>query len=228
MRGFSSAEDALNESMRELRELMAKVAFIPSVDPIEAPPEYKVMLEMVSLQLEQKALARKVYFSEKDKLAGMVSEVRDLEGTAGDLVMSTNQHKLMISTKKAMGEAAALIEKSSGKEAYAKLFETDTLLRQCILEYALFYVEIKKPKGGKRKKKGKKGKSPTMFKMSLFERPAFDKDWGDVEGDDPESGRSEWEVLGRRDRAALNENFVRELPLEYREFLKDYYERLAK
>jgi len=35
-------------------------------------------------------------------------------------------------------------------------------------------------------------------------------------------------VLGRRDRAALNENFARELPLEYRAILKDYYERLAR
>jgi hypothetical protein len=35
-------------------------------------------------------------------------------------------------------------------------------------------------------------------------------------------------VLGRRDRAALNENFARELPLEYRAILKDYYEKLTK
>ncbi|MEJ6572593.1 MAG: hypothetical protein QNL01_08585 [Akkermansiaceae bacterium] len=35
-------------------------------------------------------------------------------------------------------------------------------------------------------------------------------------------------VLCQRDRASLNENFARELPLEYRAVLKDYYERLAK
>jgi hypothetical protein len=88
-------------------------------------------------------------------------------------------------------------------------------------------VEIKRPSGGKKKKKGKSG-IVTMFKMSNKLKAAYDKDWGGVEGEDPEAGHSEWEVLGRRDRAALNENFVRELPLEYREFLKDYYERLAK
>ena len=44
----------------------------------------------------------------------------------------------------------------------------------------------------------------------------------------PKGGRLEWEVLGRRDRAALNENFARELPLEYRAILKDYYEKLTK
>ena len=47
-------------------------------------------------------------------------------------------------------------------------------------------------------------------------------------GKRPPDGRLEWEVLGKRDRAALNENFARELPLEYRAILKDYYESLAK
>ena len=47
-------------------------------------------------------------------------------------------------------------------------------------------------------------------------------------GKRPPDGRLEWEVLGKRDRAALNENFARELPLEYRAILKDYYERLAR
>jgi hypothetical protein len=51
---------------------------------------------------------------------------------------------------------------------------------------------------------------------------------GALTGDKPKGGRPEWDVLGRRDRAALNENFARELPLEYREILKDYYERLTR
>ena len=67
-----------------------------------------------------------------------------------------------------------------------------------------------------------------MFKLPDKIKPAYDKDWGGVEGEDPKSGRTEWEVLGRRNRAALNENFVRELPLEHRNLLKDYYERLTQ
>ena len=51
---------------------------------------------------------------------------------------------------------------------------------------------------------------------------------GAVSGKRPPDGKLDWEVLGKRDRAALNENFARELPLEYRAILKDYYERLAK
>jgi hypothetical protein len=51
---------------------------------------------------------------------------------------------------------------------------------------------------------------------------------GSVSGKKPADGKQEWQVLGQRQRAALNENFARELPLEYRSMLKTYYERLAK
>ena len=48
-----------------------------------------------------------------------------------------------------------------------------------------------------------------------------------VNGELGKDKRSEWEVLGSRDRAALNENFARELPLEYRELLKACYHGLV-
>jgi hypothetical protein len=60
-----------------------------------------------------------------------------------------------------------------------------------------------------------------LDKFKVFQKIA-------VEGDGPEDQQTEWQVLARRDRASLNENFARELPLEYRELLKNYYERLAK
>ena len=49
-----------------------------------------------------------------------------------------------------------------------------------------------------------------------------------VSGETAKDKRSEWKVLGDRNRAALNQNFARELPLEYRALLKNYYERVAK
>jgi hypothetical protein len=41
-------------------------------------------------------------------------------------------------------------------------------------------------------------------------------------------GRSTWEPLNPRQRAALSEHFARELPLEYRSHLKAYYRALAE
>jgi hypothetical protein len=51
---------------------------------------------------------------------------------------------------------------------------------------------------------------------------------GAVSGERPADGKTDWEVLGKRQRAALNENFARELPLEHRDTLKNYFERLTK
>jgi hypothetical protein len=49
-----------------------------------------------------------------------------------------------------------------------------------------------------------------------------------VSGEAPKDQRTGWKVRGDRNRAALNQNFARELPLEYRSLLKNYYERVAK
>ena len=49
-----------------------------------------------------------------------------------------------------------------------------------------------------------------------------------VSGETPKDKKTEWEFLGTRNRAALNQNFARELPLEFRATLKNYYERVAK
>ena len=47
-------------------------------------------------------------------------------------------------------------------------------------------------------------------------------------GKPPAGTKGEWNSLVDRERSPLNENFARELPLEYRKLLKDYYEALSK
>ena len=49
-----------------------------------------------------------------------------------------------------------------------------------------------------------------------------------VSGKRSEGKQGEWNSLVERERSALHENFARELPLEYRHLLKDYYRSLAK
>jgi hypothetical protein len=43
-----------------------------------------------------------------------------------------------------------------------------------------------------------------------------------------ERDRSTWSHLGARRPPVLNEKFVRELPIEYREMLQAYYEALSR
>lgn len=92
-------------------------------------------------------------------------------------------------------------------------------LRYFILEYALKYVAVPPPAPADPAPSD--DAEPDDSELQLF-LP------GSLTGERPKGGRLEWEVLGRRDRAALNENFARELPLEYREILKDYYEQLTE
>ncbi len=107
--------------------------------------------------------------------------------------------------------------------AITRQTEAGDALRYFILEYVLKYVMIPPP-------------GPPQPAAPSDDAPPEDAEERDtgiflpgaITGTKPKGGRLEWEVLGRRDRAALNENFARELPLEYRAILKDYYERLTE
>jgi len=46
--------------------------------------------------------------------------------------------------------------------------------------------------------------------------------------EESKGGKTTWEPLSPRERAALNENFARELPLSYRSLLKAYYRSLSE
>lgn len=222
-----TAEDSLRANLEELRELIVHIGIIPDVVPAEAPPEYTVMMNMVTTLVEVKELSAGVYGAKADELSGFESKLSGIVEDCNDLINETRQHGFVIEAEKSMSKALELLMKSSGDEAYKELYHADTKLRHCILEYALYYIEPPRRSGSMKRKKGR-STDVSIFKLSLKIKPAYDKDWGGVEGDDPKSGRTDWEVLGDRDRAALNENFVRELPLEYREILKDYYERLTQ
>ena len=184
-------------------------------------------MNMVNLLVDQKNLTHQVYQAKPAQLVALATNVRDLIETPGDLLQVTRQHKLITAAKQSLTEAETQLKKSSGAEALKSMRQAQTKLRHCVLEYVLYYLEPKRRSGGKKVKRGMSG-IVKMFKLSTKLKNAYDKDWGGVEGEDAKAGRAEWEVLGSRDRAALNENFVRELPLEYREILKDYYERLTE
>ena len=94
-------------------------------------------------------------------------------------------------------------------------------MRYFILEYALKHVMIPPPAPPE---PGSPVDTDELVEQAIL--PLFEP--GALTGDKPNGGRLEWQVLGRRDRAALNENFARELPLEYRAILKDYYEMLTE
>jgi hypothetical protein len=131
-------------------------------------------------------------------------------------------HPNLAAAHRHLSEAAARLQSGDRDAAITRQTEAGDALRHFIIEYALKYVMIPPP--------GPPLPPAPPIDTDEFEEqailPLFEP--GALTGDKPKGGRLEWEVLGRRDRAALNENFARELPLEYRAILKDYYERLTE
>ena len=130
------------------------------------------------------------------------------------------QQTLLLQANKLMADAAVKFQSGATKEALRDQYQAGELLRYFLLAYINeLLVPPGPPSAG--------DPVPTDPVESLTDSMLMFMP-GAVSGRKPKGGRQEWEVLGKRDRAALNENFARELPLEYRAVLKDYYERLAK
>ncbi|MGB0325944.1 MAG: hypothetical protein ACPGJR_00290 [Akkermansiaceae bacterium] len=129
-------------------------------------------------------------------------------------------HPQIAAAHQQLTEAAAKLASGDRDAAIASQDKAAAALRYFILEYALKYVAVPPPPPPEDPAPSDDAE-PDDSELQLF-MP------GALTGERPKGGRLEWQVLGRRDRAALNENFARELPLEYRAILKDYYERLTE
>jgi hypothetical protein len=155
-------------------------------------------------------------------LADFAAQHRNLESKCAAFIPISKSHPHLVAAHRHLSEAVAKLEASNRAAAISSQHEAGEMLRYFILEYALKYVMIPPPGPPQ-------DPAPPIDSEELVEQeflPLFEP--GALTGDKPNGGRLEWQVLGRRDRAALNENFARELPLEYRAILKDYYERLTQ
>lgn len=220
------ATGALNADCNELVSLMTRLAYIPNILPLEASEEVLTLLGGLKTAAGLRKLCREMRLASPDQKAKLTPQHLKLAEECKTLLEQTHKHAVVQTAVEKMREASAHLAKASWSQAYRSQREAGNSLRRFVLEYTLSYVDVPGGKAMKRKKpasKFSKGLPPlrTMLELQLIAKVA-------VDGELPEDKRTEWEVLGRRDRAALNENFARELPLEYRDLLKDYYERLAE
>lgn len=247
------AESALNEDVATLLILMKRLAAVLSAPAPEQPiPEQFVLLrEVLVMAAQQKDLYRENYAAKPDQTAGFEPKLGEFEKACGPFIERAKLHKNpvvevpppkgkaapvvvepvaplppanlqrnLVAAKGYLAKAAASAKAKDRAKSLENQKKAAESLRHFISEYALkFYINVPGPSLGDPVPSEEFNESEDL--MQLF-MP------GAVTGTRPPDGRLEWEVLGRRERAALNENFARELPLEYRAILKDYYERLAK
>jgi hypothetical protein len=249
------AEQALKTDAAEISRLMTLLpALLGPPAPGQKDPEQVVLLkQVVAMAASQKVLYRESCAAKPDQLAGFEPKLHELEKAcdpfiklaqthvnpvvAAKVVMPkkgepvavptppkpippANLHLKLVAAKDELSKAAANAKASDRVKAVAGQDKAADTLRHFIVEYTLKFLKTAAGVSG----------GDTVPSIDFIE---IDHEMmlfmpGAVSGKRPPDGKLEWEVLGRRERAALNENFARELPLEYRAILKDYYERLAK
>ncbi|MDB4360018.1 hypothetical protein N9Z10_04210 [Akkermansiaceae bacterium] len=187
---------------------------VVAVEPVEVPVTEEV------IEVPEDACPFDVAESESDIEPEAVPEPLVAEVVPAPILPAPEPHPNIGKAHRHLAEAAAKLEAGDRAAAITSQNEAVDALRYFILEYALKYVDVPPPAPAEPGPPSDDAE-PDDSELQIF-LP------GSLTGERPKGGRLEWEVLGRRDRAALNENFARELPLEYRAILKDYYERLTK
>jgi len=244
------ADDTLSADMEKLVNLMELFSNVLKPPPGPEPsPESLLVLDVLTLASGQKGLYRKTQLASPKQAVGFEAKQTELAKRCEALLKDVDQHAKtymssapsltetlgsqqkrlqqffadshanMVAVNKLMLDAASKLKGGSAAEAIAGQHKAGELLRHFLIEYINEFLVVPPPLPGDASLKPpieSLGDDLTLFSP------------GAISGSKPKGGRQEWQVLGRRDRAALNENFARELPLEYRAILKDYYERLAR
>ena len=234
---IEEALEALVADTAEVQTLTENLAYLitppPSGSIVEEPsPEIQLIHKALAVAAHHKDLSRKTHAATPaatpEQLADFASRQRKLETRCAALLPASAEPAAkdaeplanLVAAQRHLSEAAAKLESGKRDAAITSQRQAADALRYFILEYALKYVDVPPPPPPQDPAPSDDA-VPDDGELQLF-LP------GALTGTKPKGGRLEWQVLGRRNRAALNENFARELPLEYRAILKDYYERLTR
>ena len=221
-----AAEDALGGLVADteaLQLLMDNLAYLmaPPLDLANIPvptPEVKLLEDVLNLAAHHMDLSRATQVAKPKELAGLAAQQRKLATQCAALPKPSAS---LVAAQRHLSEAAAKLQAGEHDAAITRQTEAGEALRYFILEYALKHVMIPPPAPPQ---DPAPNDTDVLVEQAIL--PLFEP--GALTGDKPKGGSLEWQVLGRRDRAALNENFARELPIEYRAILKDYYEMLTE
>lgn len=236
------AERTMLAETGKLLTLMNRLTLVlaPGEPGKPVPSELALLRDVLSLAAQQKMVYRQAVAAPPDQFADCEPKLWVFEKACAGFIERARQHKPPVSdaegehaptepasldlklaeAKGHLAQAAQAAQASNRDAAIAGQKRAAESLRHFIADYAVLFVQ---PPAGPSDNPPAPTEdfNETEDAMQLF-MP------GAVTGQRPPDGRLEWQVLGKRDRAALNENFARELPLEFRAILKNYYERLAQ
>jgi hypothetical protein len=186
-------------------------------------PSIKRLIAVLAVASEHKVLLRETNAAKPQEIKALVTRQNELATKCQVLTKLDEPNTMLIAASEQLTAAATAIQ--SPDQAAIKRTQTLAMqsLQHFIIEQALILdtaLVPATPQEGTPDAEGPGSDSESEFSAG------FISDF--VSGEAPKDQQAGWDVLGDRNRAALNQNFARELPLEFRGLLKNYYERIAK
>ena len=218
------AEKSLHAVSGQLGVIIAMLNGLPSIEVTKAsPPELHRLIAVLDIASKHRQLLRQTQGTDDKGLPSLAPAQEKLAEAAAKANEGESSHPLLAT---AQGQLAAIgndLTASRKAGAATAQLAADQTLRHFIIEQALILNTAIPPASA--------SSDPVITEaettdLSASDSVSFVSEF--VSGEAPKDKKSEWEILGTRNRAALNQNFARELPLEYRATLKNYYERVAK
>jgi len=211
---------ALKENAESLKTVISMLHGLPSLEiTVTTKPAIKHLVDVLAVTSEHKQLLRIVTDSDlSEKLSGAQDNV---SSRLRVLIKAGEPHELLGKASADLDKTVSAMKSSNKEETRLNQKEAMQALQHFIIEQAILLDTDIEPGSSD----GEGDSSEGSDTEAEFET-GFIADF--VAGEAPKDKRTGWNVLGERNRAALNQNFARELPLEYRGLLKNYYERVTK
>jgi hypothetical protein len=217
------ATSILTENAEALFAVISMLHGLPSIEvTTQTEPELIRLIDVLAVASSHKELFRQTQVAAPQSMKELANRQRDLASRCMEIAQAGQPHPMLAAATKHLSDAVSAFQSSDRDAIRRSQKAADEKLRHFIVEQALVLETAVQaaPSEGDPGDDGEGSDSESAITAG------FISDF--VSGETPHDKRTEWKVLADRNRAALNQNFARELPLEYRGLLKDYYERVAE
>ena len=217
------AEETLQMNAEELLLVITMLHGLPSIEATSASAnELLILLDVLAVASDQRDFSRESESTEPTELKNLSSRQDKLKSELKKAISGETSDPKLTAASVAIADATKTLQDSNPEGTRRNHELANDALRHFVIEQALI-LETAKGIAASSDEPVLTESETTDLSLSVAN---FVSDF--VSGEAPKDKKTEWEVLGERERAALNQNFARELPLEYRGTLKNYYERVAK
>jgi hypothetical protein len=225
---MKAAETALAANSEQLLVIIQMLNGLPSISVTKVdPPELHRLIDVLNITSKHHKLLRQTQgAADKDLPALAPAQAKLAEATAKFTTAEPEGptvHPMLVTAHGQLTPIAGVLSASRKADASSAQQAADQTLRHFIIEQALILNTATPPASASSDPVVTEAESTDLSESDTV---SFVADF--VSGEAPKDKKTGWDILGTRNRASLNQNFARELPLEYRATLKDYYERVAK